>query len=285
NFNGNTNYNISSKIRWFLLHNLLSCIRWNILLVALNNIDQWKTDSASEEVENRIKIDSLYLNTFMILNTILSICCAIFLIIPDKDDIYWCDLFSWTCRLSFLPVSLIMTTPPYLFIHSATHFRFQSCLSTYYLENINSGYEELDEELLLFNREYQMEIKKRLKFFIERHNQIFVRAHNIVNEWNNILFLFALTGTILGISIGAFVFTFKGSYEDKKLRMTTMIIVSASIFINVIISGEKVENIYNYNYNWNKENLKIYLIILTYSQDEFKMKLTENCSVNYELGV
>ncbi|RZC35503.1 uncharacterized protein BDFB_011854, partial [Asbolus verrucosus] len=276
---------------------------------ALQTVGLWKIDSANEKVQNRIKTESFYINLFIIVNTIVTIYSAILHIIPDEDDsdifyhfaIFedylpstWANLFSWGYRMTYVPTSVIMVQPCYMVIYVTSHFRFQMYMFLHYLDNINSGHEKLDNEKLFYDKDYQNEIRKRLKFCIKRHRQFYEAMNRTLDVLSKFIVLFAINGAVLGISILSFYFSFKGSFKDKYLRVGSLIIAATLTSGHAILAGQRITDVTSEMfealkrckwYHWNKGNSKIYFIFLLNAQQPLELKFSECFSINYQLGV
>ncbi|CAH1367361.1 unnamed protein product, partial [Tenebrio molitor] len=145
---------------------------------------------------------------------------------------------------------------------------------------------------LINNRQYQKEVKKRLKFCLKRHAHLFAIFHNLNRELNNLIFLFSVLGAALGISCMLFFFSFQGSFEGRYTRLVTMIIPMVLIPVHAALAGQLLENISSETFDilkqadwhcWNSENKKVYLIFLGFSKHIFKIKFSDSMSINFQL--
>jgi hypothetical protein len=85
----------------------------------------------------------------------------------------WQNILSWVYRATFILMPLILSTPCYALIYTTSHLRFQFYMLLHFLKRINSGYETSDVNQLIDNRQFQKEVKKRLKFCLKRHAHLF----------------------------------------------------------------------------------------------------------------
>ncbi|RZC38684.1 uncharacterized protein BDFB_013620, partial [Asbolus verrucosus] len=117
---------------------------------------------------------------------------------------------------------------------------------------------------------------------------------DIRNSAKIFIVLYSLSGIALGLSIIIFLFTFQGDLSVSYLRIGTLMLAGATIFVAVITSCQEIENIGEKScavaftmkwYVWNKENKQIFLALLINLMNYYKFQFTENISVNFELGV
>jgi hypothetical protein len=159
----------------------------NTIKVIADVMDLWKINRCGSKIEKWIKIEGFYLNSFVVLIAIISYVSAITHAIPldeDEDIFYplaifkeffprWQNILSWIYRATFILMPLILSTPCYALIYTTSHLRFQFYMLLHFLKRINSGYETSDINQLINNRQYQKEVKKRLKFCLKRHAHLF----------------------------------------------------------------------------------------------------------------
>jgi hypothetical protein len=157
-------------------------------ILSIEEILDWsKINRAGPKIEKWIKMEALYLNSFVLFTTVLSYVSAVTHAIPieDDNDIFYplaifeeffpqCqNVLSSLYRATFFLVPLIMSTPCYLVIYITSKMRFQFYMLLHFLKRINSGYETSDINQLINDRQYQEEIKKRLKFCVKWHTQLY----------------------------------------------------------------------------------------------------------------
>jgi hypothetical protein len=160
----------------------------NTMKVLADTLDMWKINRSGPKIEKWIKMEGFYLNSLMLFITIVSYISAVTHAIPlDKDeDIFyplaifkeffprWQNILSWVYRATFFLLPLILSAPCYALIYTTSHLRFQFYMLLHFLKRINSGYETSDINQLINNRQFQKEVKKRLKFCLKRHARLFV---------------------------------------------------------------------------------------------------------------
>ncbi|EFA01422.1 odorant receptor 292 [Tribolium castaneum] len=262
----------------------------------------WEINSATPKIERKIRKEIFYINCVVFFNTIVAIISGIFHAIPLQDDeelfyplaIFetytpeWKDWFSGIYRASFLPMPIIMVAPAYTVVYLCAHMRFQFCLLLHFLENINPDNENISD------KKYQAQIKERLHFCIKRHIHLFSKSRPVLEDLKKFVFVLTLCGTIFCISIIIFHFSFQGTYEGRYPRIITIIIAASITFFLSILPGQLIENtsseifevLRNTNWvSWNEQNKKLFIILLLNTRQIYKIKITENVSLNYELGV
>jgi hypothetical protein len=159
----------------------------NAIKVFADVMDLWKINCSGSKIEKWIKIEGFYLNSLVIFVAIVSYVSAITYSIPldeDENIFYplaifkeffprWQNILSWVYRATFILMPLILSTPCYALIYTTSHLRFQFYMLLHFLKRINSGYETSDVNQLIDNRQFQKEVKKRLKFCLKRHAHLF----------------------------------------------------------------------------------------------------------------
>ncbi|RZC31769.1 hypothetical protein BDFB_012074, partial [Asbolus verrucosus] len=223
---------------------------------AADELERWKIDSAGIFIEQKIRKEATNINTFITVNTIVSLLCGFFHMLPEDNDrnIFfalgiiheflpeWSFLLTSLARVSVLFLPIIMLAIPCQFIYLASHFKYQTYLLTYYLQNLNNYDDKIGDN-------FHKEIKKRL---------------------------------------------FQHSLRAKVLRVGTFVIAAGLAFVLVSEVGQQIENMSSDAYNilkttdwhdWNKENKKIYLIILSVAQKPYQIEFSESMLINYQLGV
>nr|XP_015832975.1 PREDICTED: uncharacterized protein LOC107397448 isoform X2 [Tribolium castaneum] len=101
---------------------------------------------------------------------------------------------------------------------------------------------------------------------------------------------FSIMGVILSVSVIAFLFSFQGNFENRYIRITTLVFTMVTVSTHILYVGQLIEDaVYttlktvDWN-NWNLENRKLYLIYLQNAQIIFSIKFTQDVSINYRLG-
>ncbi|KAJ3664342.1 hypothetical protein Zmor_008523 [Zophobas morio] len=108
------------------------------------------------------------------------------------------------------------------------------------------------------------------------------------------VFIFSVTGAILGVSILLLYFWFLGSFEGSYLRLNTIMVAAVLVTLHTIKLGQYVEDRSSEIleilqqmkwYYWNRENKNLYLMFLLDAQKPFQLKFSDTVAVNYSLGV
>nr|XP_015832973.1 PREDICTED: uncharacterized protein LOC107397448 isoform X1 [Tribolium castaneum]XP_015832974.1 PREDICTED: uncharacterized protein LOC107397448 isoform X1 [Tribolium castaneum] len=104
---------------------------------------------------------------------------------------------------------------------------------------------------------------------------------------------FSIMGVILSVSVIAFLFSFQGNFENRYIRITTLVFTMVTVSTHILYVGQLIEDAAFQVYttlktvdwnNWNLENRKLYLIYLQNAQIIFSIKFTQDVSINYRLG-
>lgn len=81
-------------------------------------------------------------------------------------------IMIWNLNIDVMILALIGLGPYHITVYFFNHFRYQYLMLLHYIKNINCGYNFFKFDNLIWDENYQMQIKKRLKFCIERHVHI-----------------------------------------------------------------------------------------------------------------
>jgi hypothetical protein len=151
----------------------------------LKNLKPWALNSGDNETTAKIKTESVFWTSFVIVNLGLALIAAILFILPVRNDedvffpLYLFDryfseyayILNWVYRSTFFIVAFTMVTCSHLFLYIVEHIMFQTNLLLTHVDNITNvvQYDSEDESSLLKNEHYQMEVENRIKFCIKRH--------------------------------------------------------------------------------------------------------------------
>ncbi|XP_063915849.1 uncharacterized protein LOC135131912 [Zophobas morio] len=89
-------------------------------------------------------------------------------------------------------------------------------------------------------------------------------------------------------------FAFEGSLSDQYVRIAATAVMTSATLLGFAIGGQGIEDlseeIYEVLnevewYHWNLKNKKNYLFFLMNAKRKFKIKYSENISLNYQLGL
>ncbi|RZC43298.1 hypothetical protein BDFB_009770, partial [Asbolus verrucosus] len=156
----------------------------DVLYNLLENSEFLYLNVAGGEIFEKIKRECRLLTIFVIVNTILSTCCIILLLIFDeKDKDYYLlfaliekyfseykDIFCFLCRLPHIPLAVTMSASCHQMIYFCTHIKFQIYLQKNLATRINQLSENLEENNLMYEENYQRQILSNLQ--INYHRQV-----------------------------------------------------------------------------------------------------------------
>ncbi|KYB25142.1 hypothetical protein TcasGA2_TC031334 [Tribolium castaneum] len=180
----------------------------------------------------------------------------------------------------------ILTAHVYQVVYYAQHIKFQVIMFKEHIAKLADFAAENDQE-------YQEKINHRLKFCIKRL-QDFVAVHEMkMEQVKNMIAVFAVSCTCLGISIFFFVLS-KSFGQQYYLRMAITIIAACASFVAVIWTCQSLENendeatgdlIQAPWYNFNKKNTLLYLIFIQNAMKPRRIQFSDDLSINYEGGL
>ncbi|KAJ3664346.1 hypothetical protein Zmor_008524 [Zophobas morio] len=278
--------------------------------VGIGWLDSSPTVYVTNKTKRTIKLESFFLNSFVFLNTIVALFSAALYSVPvdGDDDVFfvfricedffprWKNFLSWFYRILFFPTAVILPSSLYLTLYCVTRLRFQFYLLLDLLRVVEeSDNEGVDKEVLLYGRQHQEEITRKLKVCIKLHNEIYAITFAIRKKIDTFIFIFSIGSAIFGISVMVFYFSFQESLEGiRYLRVVTLLIAGVPILVNIFSCGQSIEDVSNevvevlqqvdWNY-WNYENKFLYLMFLSHAQKTLQIKYSNNMAVNYALGV
>ncbi|XP_044253103.1 uncharacterized protein LOC123004051 [Tribolium madens] len=278
----------------------------NVTYKSFQKIPLWKFNTAGTTYEKRVKRDALYTKIYVVFIVVTGFCAAVLYVIPTEEDheiffimtwfednmLEWADILSLGHRLTFLFVSFLMQAPCLQICYLLKHTEYQLGIIKNLLEHIHYGFENLDE--IDFNNKFHDEIKRRLIFCLKRHILFISIGKTIIRDGSIFVFLFAVTGAMLGVSLMLFFFLIEESLTFTYFRLWALIFVAILTSVQYIIQGQSLEDVTDELferltrikwYYWNKENKIIYQILLLNSSTSVSIKFSENVSVNYKLGI
>ena len=156
--------------------------------VGIGWLDSSPTVYVTNKTKRTIKLESFFLNSFVFLNTIVALFSAALYSVPvdGDDDVFfvfricedffprWKNFLSWFYRILFFPTAVILPSSLYLTLYCVTRLRFQFYLLLDLLRVVEeSDNEGVDKEVLLYGRQHQEEITRKLKVCIKLHNEIY----------------------------------------------------------------------------------------------------------------
>ncbi|XP_015840018.1 uncharacterized protein LOC107398952 [Tribolium castaneum] len=203
------------------------------------------------------------------------------------------QMFIYCLRITFVVCALILPFPCAQICYILQHHRFQIYFLLHHLNHINSNYEDFNDDYLYCNKNYQITIRQRLVFCIKRHTDLLSLGQRMTPNSGIFIFLFAITGGFVMISILLFVTSVQDMPLIVYIRLYYVTFSSVFILYAYYKEGQAIENAYeeiiaalrNTNwYCWNNANQKYYFNIYTMASKASKIKITENVSFNYQLG-
>nr|XP_008193107.2 PREDICTED: uncharacterized protein LOC103312945 isoform X1 [Tribolium castaneum] len=287
-----------------------------------DELEIWTIDSAGEKLRSEIKLKIKFLNIFVVCNSLLVLVTGLTFIqpLPKDSDIFFAyrlihehfpkhgQALEFLYRTTYVLISYIVAVQPFQIFYYCQHINFQLQISIETLKKI-SDWKTLSEdgENLIDNVKYQTEIKRRLKFCIQR-SQNFICLHTEkIKEVSTFIAGFAVCACLLGI--GVIFYLISGNFTPEYyVRMGFTSVVGIIIFAATIWAGQSTESavgciflnpsykifqidemVTSLNevewYNFDQSNKKLYLIFLINSMRERTIKFTENYSFNYQLGL
>jgi hypothetical protein len=147
----------------------------------MENVELWDSGTAGKKIKSKIVKESIVINLFVLLNTILLLLWISSVILPniDNTDFSFCCSFLRILlrrskflliiyKLSFGLASFTTTTISYQLIYIIHHVKFQTYMFNKYVEELTSDFEGSDY-MLIRDEDYQKEVSFRLKMLTRRH--------------------------------------------------------------------------------------------------------------------
>lgn len=147
-----------------------------------NDLPLWTIDSAGPKVYASIK-NKIFLSTaFGLINFLLSLCAGSFYLqyVSEDDNVFFAlrvfrdyfpnyyEVFSLFFRIQYLFCSYLMIAPSYQLIYAILQIRMQAMILAEYVTHIDCHNDYGTEIDLMYNKAYQKEVERRLKFCIKR---------------------------------------------------------------------------------------------------------------------
>ncbi|KAJ3664094.1 hypothetical protein Zmor_008290 [Zophobas morio] len=305
------NYLLQLGPSYFIIVFLLTSITYILILVDLVNDLTLEFESVRSECDSAIVnrqdkkefIQGItYMVTSLVSGCITGITYASFS--DDENQLVFffplCEeyfprlkfIVKWGFRLSIVFVyCLAVVSPSHYIVYSLLLFKVEENILLHYIKNINQNYENEDQ----VDVASQNIIKQRLIFCLKRHiffsrstRKLFMKSENLVLplQIEGALYFMCIVINMFGLGDAVS----KLSYVHLISLITTACVTLAGLSVY----GQKIEdlsdNIFNCLidvkwYHWNEANKKLYLMFLQNSLKPFKIKFTENISVNYKMGL
>ncbi|EEZ97785.1 odorant receptor 305 [Tribolium castaneum] len=275
---------------------------------AIENAQLWQLNTSSPKLTKQVRREAFFTNLVGIVASILAILSATAIGLPsgDKKDfmfflaIYesftpiWKRLVLWNHTFDIAFVALVAIAPCYNVIYLLTHVRLQCLMLLHHVRNLNCDYKFSNLFDLFHDDKYQRTIEERLKFCIIRHSILLSILNKVRNELQHFIVIFATTGAVLFISIAVFCYSFEGNLRNEYKSLLLLVLIGALTCGHVVVSGQLIENVTFDHYEilrtvewdcWNTRNKNLFVIYLQNSREIFKIRFTENLSVNFLLGI
>lgn len=163
----------------------MACIQWsesNIFKFDKQLISEfWSLDTTTKKTDNQIKKEAKIVNFAITLNTLFGLFTGLVLIPTGKEQeshfflyfsrkyLFCHYLFDVVYFLGFPIVSFTIVSLANSLAYYTCHTRFQIRLALDLNLYLSKEYEDILDDVLFQNVEYQKIIKKRLAFLVERH--------------------------------------------------------------------------------------------------------------------
>ncbi|RZC33889.1 hypothetical protein BDFB_011840, partial [Asbolus verrucosus] len=265
----------------------------------LKLLDVWKIKNVNHKISKQFEKQCLIVTLWTIISVTLGTFSGFLMMISgnDNQDIFFIYslidnyvLHEWKLGISLwfsvccAFLCFVGVASMYQFVYGTFHIKFQIEILLNFLTAINDRDKDESDAELLNCKKYQDEIKYCLRFIGDRHSKL----------KKCLIFLYTTVGGLFVISIMFFLLTFEGDFVSTYVRMVPICMTGFLVGGTIIMSGQYVQDVSSMIleiscqlnwYMWNKENKMMYLIILINSFKPFKIKFSENMSVNYELGL
>ncbi|KAJ3641592.1 hypothetical protein Zmor_028093 [Zophobas morio] len=275
----------------------------NIVKTYIHQIEAWTIEEATEEIKQKVKQTWIYITAYICTITALGLISAISFIVPtprDKDLIYffkivelyfpqWENFIVWCVRPTFFVLTYVgVSVPGYTILYFNGHANLQKLMLKHCLKDINAKFEHLE-----YNVEYHREIEEKLMFCVKRHVQLIENASTPLRLAQVYVLPFQIIGTCVTASVILVFFAFEGSLSDQYFRIAVIALTMSGMLLVFAVGGQGIEDVSEeiYEtlsqvewYHWNSKNKKTYLFFLMNATRKFKIKYSENISLNYRLG-
>ncbi|KAJ3664329.1 hypothetical protein Zmor_008510 [Zophobas morio] len=302
----NLHYFIQFGPSFFIILYLLTALIYvpQTKKLVLEYVQELKHDNNSSCKDNKKEL--IRAVTYMISSLIFAVIAGILFAIPseeDKDIFYPFSLsqeffpeleyfVTWGFKCCCVPLGCAgAISPAHYLAYAVLHFKLQANVLLHNIENINKNYE--NNEFL--DTESQNVIKKRLLFCLKHHISVSRYTKTSMRRAENLVLILELEGCFLFISIVIHIFTVDELTSQLWYwRFLLLTLCSFLVLSGNSTYGQKIEDasddifyrLVNVKwYNWNQENKELYLMFLTNTQKPFRLKFSENISMNCRQGV
>ncbi|KAJ3664056.1 hypothetical protein Zmor_008261 [Zophobas morio] len=276
-------------------------VKSTIKKIDMRDLNTETCKSAREKIRKEIFLETANLLAHIILAVVSSV---LYTMPKENMEKYECFIHVWTnyfpkwknisvllYRIIFFPTIYVsIINPSHLIKYSLLQIKFQVYVSIHQIEEINLGYE--DRPFSRLDSQFHEMVSKRLLSCIKLHLFYYGLIREIEKRTTKYLFVFKTASILLYFGLTISYFSQKGV-----LPITCLIsLISLSIFSGATVtrSGQELENLSDDVYmslvnvkwyHWNESNKRNYLIFLTNAMKPFKLKYSQNVSLNYKLAI
>jgi hypothetical protein len=219
----------------------------------MENVELWDSGTAGKKIKSKIVKESIVINLFVLLNTILLLLWISSVILPniDNTDFSFCCSFLRILlrrskflliiyKLSFGLASFTTTTVSYQLTYIIHHVKFQTYMFNKYVEELTSDFEGSDY-MLIRDEDYQKEVSFRLKMLTRRHLEFLRWRSRMSGSVSHLIVPFSLGGCLIGFSIALSIYKVAENFQD--LVWPTLLFLSYATvnFSILIIAGQSIE--------------------------------------------
>ncbi|KAJ3644393.1 hypothetical protein Zmor_022127 [Zophobas morio] len=264
----------------------------------MEEVKWWKSDSAGEEVERRIRRETLQLAILMTTNIVSSVVMSTAFVIPQKEDrnlFYEIALFEdflpkWAGVLKAIYRTQAFFVRPFCVVAAFSqalyifhNMRFQMYMILHFIKTINDNCE--NDQLI---------IKNRLLFCFKNYIQLSKALRRLLKlQWAvSLAYQIIIPPLIISTAVYGLLFPDYLYQQNFRLLSTWICVVFMLFFLFRLgqVTEDTVAEVYEALfflewYNWNESNKKTYLIFLLSSVKPFRIQFSENFSLNYNMAV
>ncbi|KAJ3641589.1 hypothetical protein Zmor_028091 [Zophobas morio] len=280
----------------------------NIIKIYIHQIQVWKIEEATKEIKGKVRQTWIYIMAYMCTTTALSLMGAIACLVPtprDEDLLFvlnllqlyvpqWKNFIVWCLRPTLFVLFYVgVSVPGFAILYYNGHLNLQKLMLKHCLGDINARFRHV-EYIRWNNAEYHRQIEDKLMSCVKYHIQLTETALIPLRLAEVYVLPFQIMGTCVTASMLLVFFAFEGSMSDQYFRMVIMVLTASALLLGFAVGGQGIEDLSEeiYEalsqvewYHWNSKNKKTYLFFLMHAARKFKIKYSENVSLNYQLGL
>ncbi|KAJ3662043.1 hypothetical protein Zmor_006410 [Zophobas morio] len=175
-----------------------------------------------------------------------------------------------------------MTALPVIFTYYSQHLCYQVMMLSKHIRTLGDPVQRSEEDLekLIYDENYQNEFHRKIVFCIRRKLEFTTYAQKTLGLAEAYVLPYQVIGTVVTARIVVLCFARTKSVRYGELRIVVLFQIPDLQWQDFFDAVREVSW-----YHWNITNKKIYLILLTNSSRVYKIKYTENISLNHKLGL